>query len=234
MKDKRNSKWLGIFVATALIACGTATAQNSELQAKLATVKQSVAQNQQSLHQYEWTETTQVTLKDDPKPESQKLCQYGPDGQVQKTPIGAPPPPPSGGRLKQKVVADKKEEMADYMDQVKGLLSSYVPPDAQKMDQAYQAGKASLNPDGGTMNLVFRDYSVPGDQMTLAFDTATKKITSLSVNTYMGEAKDAVTLEVQMATLPDGTNYAQRTILNASAKHLEVTTTNSNYQKLGA
>jgi hypothetical protein len=48
----------------------------------------------------------------------------------------------------------------------------------------------------------------------------------------MGQSKDAVTLQVQMATLPDGTNYSQQTILNATAKKLVVTTTTSNYQKL--
>lgn len=69
--------------------------------------------------------------------------------------------------------------------------------------------------------------------MTLTFDPAAKKVLSLSVNTYMGDAKDAVTLQVQMASLPDGTNYTQQTILNASAKQLVVTTTNANYQKLG-
>jgi hypothetical protein len=37
-----------------------------------------------------------------------------------------------------------------------------------------------------------------------------------------------------MASLPDGTNYAQQTILNATAKQLQVTTTNSNYQLIGA
>jgi hypothetical protein len=36
-----------------------------------------------------------------------------------------------------------------------------------------------------------------------------------------------------MASLPDGTNFVQQTVLTASAKHLEATTTNSNYQKLG-
>jgi hypothetical protein len=41
-----------------------------------------------------------------------------------------------------------------------------------------------------------------------------------------------VTLQVQMASLPDGTNYTQQTILDATAKKLQVTTTNSNYQKL--
>jgi hypothetical protein len=47
-------------------------------------------------------------------------------------------------------------------------------------------------------------------------------------------SKDMVTLQVGIANLPDGTNYAQQTVLNATAKQLVVTTTNSNYQKLGA
>jgi hypothetical protein len=43
--------------------------------------------------------------------------------------------------MKQKVVANKKEEMKDYMGQVKVLLAKYVPPDPQSMQQAFQAGK---------------------------------------------------------------------------------------------
>src|SRR5271169_5397992 len=225
-------RWLMIG-AVALGAAVPLAAQSPELQQKLATVKQAVAQNKQRLQQYQWTETTQLTLKGDPKPPSQNLCQYGPGGQVQKTPIGAPPPPPSGGRLKQKVVAKKKAEMKDYMDDVKGLLTMYVPPDPQKTQQSYQAGKLSFNPAGGLVNLIFKDYAQPGDQMTLTFDPAKSAITSLSINTYMGDAKDAVTLQVQMASLADGTSHVQQTVLNATAKQLVVTTTSSNYQKLG-
>jgi len=118
------------------------------------------------------------------------------------------------------------------MEDVKGVLSMYIPPEPQRMQQAFEGGKVSFNPAGGVVNLIFADYAQPGDRMTLTFDTATKKITSLSVNTYMGQAKDAVTLQVRMASLPDGTNYAERTVLNATAKELVVTTTNSNYQKL--
>ena len=216
----------------ALAASIPAIAQNSDLQQKLGAVKQAMAENKQRLQQYQWTETTQLNLKGDPKPSSQKLCQYGPDGQVQKTPIGVAPEP-SGGRLKQRVVAKKKEEIKDYMGDVKGLLSMYVPPDPQRMEQAYQAGKLSLNPAGGILNLVFRDYAQPGDQMTLTFDPAARKVISVSISTYMGETKDAVTLQVQMASLPDGTNYVQQTVLNASAKKLVVTTSNANYQRMG-
>ena len=219
--------------AVTLAASIAVSAQNGALPERLATVEQSVAENAQKLHQYQWTETTQLTLNGDAKPPSQNLCQYGPSGQVQKTPIGPPPEQPSGGRVKERIIERKEKEMKEYMGDVKGLLGMYVPPDPQKMEQAKQAGKVSLNPVGTVVNLVFTDYAQPGDQMTLTFDTTVMKVTSLSVNTYMGETKDAVTLQVQMASLPDGTNHVQQTVLNATAKHLEATTTNSNYQKLG-
>jgi hypothetical protein len=208
--------------------------QNSELQQKLAAVKQAAAENKKQLRQYQWIETTQLTLKGDAKPPTRNSCVYGPDGKVQKTAIGAPPEEPSGGRLKQKIIAKKKAEMKDYMQDVKAVLAMYVPPNPQKMQADYQAGKLSLNPIPGAVNLIFTDYAQPNDKMTLTFNTATKKITGLNIDTYMGKEKDVVTLQVQMATLPDGTSYESQTVLNATAKELMVTTTNSNYQKLGA
>lgn len=226
-----NTKRMMVIGAVALLAAVPTLPQNPELQQKLAAVKQAAAENKQRLLQYQWIETTQLTLKDDPKPATQNLCQYGPDGRVQKTQIGLPPEP-SGGRIKQKIIKKKKAEMKDYMQDVKAVLSMYVPPDPQKMQASYQAGKVFFNPLPGGMNLVFTDYAQPKDKMTLTFDTATKRITSLSISTYMGQEKDAVTLNVQMGSLPDGTNYEQQTVLSATAKKLVVTTTNSNYQKL--
>lgn len=214
-----------------LLTAVSAHPQNPELQEKLAIAREAARENKLRLMQYQWTETTQLTLKGDQKPPRQNLCQYGPDGQVQKTPISPPPEEPSGGRLKKRIIEKKKEEMQEYMDDVKAVIAMYVPPDPQRMQQAYQAGNLSINPAPGVMNLVFNNYAQPGDKMTLTFDPATKKITHLSVNAYMGEAKDAVTLQIQMATLTDGTSYPAQTVLNASAKELTVTTTNSNYQK---
>jgi hypothetical protein len=79
---------------------------------------------------------------------------------------------------------------------------------------------------------VFNNYAKQGDQMTIGFDTATKKISTINVNTYMDDPNDAVTLAVRMASLPDGTNYAQQTTLNATAKQIQVTTTSSNFVKV--
>jgi hypothetical protein len=226
------SKRLLIIGTVVLLTTVPALPQNPELQEKLAAVKAVAAENKQKLQQYQWIETTQLTLKGDQKPPSQNSCHYGPDGQVQKTPIGPPPEQPSGGRLKERIIEKKKAEMKDYMQDVKGVLAMYVPPDPQRMQQAYQAGNVALNPVPGAVNLVFTNYAQQGDKMTLTFDTAAKKITSLNINTYMGQEKDVVTLHVQMASLPDGTNYAQQTVLDATAKQLVVTTTNSNYQKM--
>lgn len=227
--------------AALMITAFTPTAaggQSGEAQQRIAALKQSVADNQQQLRQYQWVETTQLTLKGEAKPPKQNMCSYGPDGKVQKVPIGdaQPPQQQSGrrGRIKEQVVQKKTEEMQDYMQQVKGLLSLYVPPSSEGIQQAQRGGNISIDPtsDSGVVQLVFKNYAQPGDQMTLGFNTAAKKVQQLNVNTYLGDAKDTVTLAVQFANLPDGTNYAQQTALNASAKKIQVTTTNSNYQRL--
>jgi hypothetical protein len=47
----------------------------------------------------------------------------------------------------------------------------------------------------------------------------------------LDDPKQVVTLGIKFASLPDGTNYAEQTVLDASAKELKVTTSNSNYAK---
>src|SRR6266436_9249960 len=178
-------KRLIIIGAAAFLATVPTPAQNSDVQQRFAAVKQSVAENQQKLQQYQWMETTQLTLNGDAKPARMSLCQYGPDGTVQKTPMGPPPEPPSGRRIKQRIIEKKTEEMQQYMGQVKSLLTLYVPPDPQKMGQAFQANNASLNatPGAQVAEIVFKNYAQPSDQMTLSFNTAARKVSSVNVNT---------------------------------------------------
>jgi len=69
--------------------------------------------------------------------------------------------------------------------------------------------------------------------MVIAVDTTGKRISVINVNTYMGEVKDAVTLNVSFSTLPDGTNYVEKKVLNMAAKQMLVTTLNTNYHLFG-
>jgi hypothetical protein len=49
----------------------------------------------------------------------------------------------------------------------------------------------------------------------------------------MDDPKNVVTVTVTFARSPNGTNYPQQILLDASAKNLQVTT-NSGYQPIGA
>jgi len=206
---------------------------NPDLQEKVAAVKQSVAQNQQSLHQYTWTEKMESIFKGETKSTKQSQCQYGPDGKVQKTEIGSTPPPKQQRGVKGKVIEKKKDEMKDYMERVASLIKRYVPPEASQMQDSVQAGKAALQPaGGGIVTLVFGDYAKPGDSVKLTFDAGTKKIQGYDVSTYLDAPADVVTLKVVFQNLPDGTNYVAQTILDATAKQIQIRTTSSGYNKL--
>jgi hypothetical protein len=217
--------------ALAAVAAFSQDAVKAALQQRIGEVKQSIAQNQAQLRQYNWTETTEISLKGDEKKRTQAACRYGPDGKVQKTPIGEAPPPKSKRGIKGKIIAKKIDEMKDYMDRVGSLVRRYVPPDPQGLQAAFQAGKATLNPVSG--ELVFSDYNKPGDKITVSFDPATKKIRSLAVATYLDEPKDVVTVNARFSSLGDGTNFVEETLLDATAKQIQVKTTNFRYQKVG-
>jgi hypothetical protein len=237
--DQRVRKFESCLVAAVLALGISAIAQTggvgAEAKQKVAALKQSVAANQQKLKQYQWTEVQQLTLKGETKPQQQFMCQYGPNGQVEKYPMG-PQEQPKGGRLKQKMIAKKKAEMQDYLGEVKSLLSEYLPPNPQKMQAAVGTHNLSLSQDAaaGIVNLMFANYAQQGDQMVIAFDPKRKSISNINVNSYLGEAKDKVTLMISYSTLPDGTNYPEKITLDLPAKQMHITTLNTNYRKLGA
>lgn len=195
------------------------TAATTQQRAK--ELKQNIAANRAKLMKYQWIQTTQVNIKGETKKDSTDSCRYGADGKVVKTPIGPPPIPPniptSGikGRIAQKKVA----QMQDYTTRLKSLISHYAPPDPDMIQTAVQNGGVNMQSNGGVATLTFTNYYKPGDSVAFSLDTATKKLVSYTVDTYLDDPKsDIVTLANQFATLPDGTNYVQQTTLNATSK----------------
>jgi hypothetical protein len=59
-------------------------AQSPEIQQRVAALKESAAKDQQSIRQYEWIETTVISLKGEEKSRQQKRCYYGAEGSLQK------------------------------------------------------------------------------------------------------------------------------------------------------
>jgi len=212
---------------------------------KIAALKESIAQNQAALKTYKWTEATEISLKGEVKKTEQKACQYGPDGKVQKTPIAGGDQAAKeekdsgrggrrGGLVKKAVVENKVDDMKDYMEKAAALIQEYVPPDAQKIQAAAAAGKITTQQASGQglTTLTIKDYAKTGDKLILGFDPVAKKLRSYQVQSYVEKPKDdAVNLAVTFASLGDGTNYPQQTVLDVAKKKLTVKMVNSGYAK---
>jgi hypothetical protein len=210
-----------------------AAAQQPSVPERVAALKATVAASQIILRQYEWIETTVVSLKGEEKSRKQERCYYGADGGLQKVEVSASPEPQKKRGLRGKIIAKKKEEMTDYMKQAVALVRTYVPPSPAKIQAAKDAGKVSIEvlEPGKRARLNFRDYEKPGDNLGVEVDLVNSRLLSVKVATYLDDAKDAVTLDVRMGQLSDGTSYASDITLDAKAKNLKVAVQNSGYRK---
>jgi hypothetical protein len=245
-KKSGNVIWAAAACALVWSAEGALAQDKAAMQEKVAAVKQSLAANQKALMQYSWIETTAISMKGEVKKTVKKECRYGTDGKVIKTEMAGAPAPAAeepegrgrrggrgGGAAKAKIIENKVEDLKEYMAAVAALVKQYVPPDPAKLQAAAQAGKASLDKEKapGIAELSFADYAVPGDKLALAFNTGTKQMAGVNVNSVLGEDKDPVTLAVRFAALADGVSYPAETLLTAAAKQIEVKITNSGHKK---
>jgi hypothetical protein len=209
----------------------TAFAQSPQLEEKLAALKQNQAANKQKLAQYTWTETETISIKGSVKDTKMYQVQMV-NGQQQKTEISNQQAQQGGreGRLKEHVVEKKKGEFEEYGQQISALAKQYTTPDPDRLMQAKQAGNISLQPGGGTVALIIKNYVKPGDSVTLTIDPQSKQLQNIRVASYLNDAKNAVTISAEFAQLPDGTNHVASTLINGVSKQLTVNDVNSNYQ----
>ncbi len=210
-----------------------ALAQQPTATERAAMLKATLAGSQAVLRQYEWIQTTVVSLKGEEKSRKQERCYYGADGALQKVEINASPEPQTKRGLRGKIAKKKKEELTDYMKSAVSLVKTYVPPSPAKIQAAKDAGKVSIDvlQPGQRARLNFRDYEKPGDNLGVEVDLVSNRPLGLKVSTYVDDAKDAVTLDVRMGQLNDGTTYASDVALEAKAKNIKVTVQNSGYRK---
>lgn len=208
---------------------------------RVAALKQSMQQGLAKIRQYEWIETTVISMKGEEKSRKQNRCYYGADGKVQKVALDQAAPAEQkqggragrrgGGKMKEQIVENKKDEMKDYMERAAALIHAYVPPDPAKIQAAKDAGRITTNPPAdGKVRLVISQYQQPGDSVTVDLDAAANRLTGLGVNTYLDKPDEAVTLAVQMSALPDGAIYAAQTTLDVKAKNITVVIQNSGHR----
>ena len=203
------------------------------LKQKLESAKAAAAANREALRHYSWSQSIKVSVNGELKTTKQMSCRSGPDGKPQCVPADSSQAAPPAHGILGRIKAEKTGEFVEYINQVKALIATYLPPDSEKMQAAHDAGNVSLSRPGmGQAAIVFRNYSLQGDSMTLDLSAQTHKLTALAVNSYLNDPGNAVTLSVQFATLPDGTSYPAHQTVNAPAKGLLLDISNSDYQKV--
>ena len=226
-------------ITTLWSAAGTAQTPPSPDQV-VAGLKQNLAESQKRLRQYEWIETTAISLKGEEKSRKQQRVYYGADGKLTKVPLAGPQPQAAskgggrrGGRVKEQVVENKKNEMQEYMEKAATLIHQYVPPSPERIQKAKDAGNVKLLPQPeGKARVELRNFVQPSDLLAIDLDAKASNLTALSVETYLEKQEDAVTLAVGFSTLADGTSYTARTTLEATAKNISVVIENSGHRPL--
>jgi len=201
---------------------------------RVAALKTTLASSAAALRHYEWVETTVVSLKGEEKSRKQMRCYYGADGVLQKVEISASPPPEKKRGLRGKIIENKKEELTNYMKDAVNLVKSYVPPNSAKIQAEKDGGKVTVQvlQPGKRARLNFPNYEKPGDNLGIELDLANNLPIGVTVATYLEDPKAAVTLDVGMSQLDDGTTHAANITLVAAAKDLRVVIQNSGYRKV--
>lgn len=210
-------------------------------QQRAAMLKQWLKASQSQMRAYEWIETTVVSKDGEQKKRIQKRCYYGADGKVQKVVLQQSPDKEGGlpgilpfGRLAKKAEQQNKEEMVEYMHQAEALVHKYVPPIPGLLQQSINAGKMGMQMlvPGRRIRLNFGDYLKPGDSLGVEIELPTNRLLAVAVASYLDSHDDAISLDVKMSVLPDGTIYAAKTSLDARAKGVNITVNNSGYRRI--
>ncbi len=231
---KTNSFFRTILTAlTTLCFVSAIGAQSKSVQDHVAALKQSLEENRKQLQGYEWLETTVVLVNGEEKSTKEYTARYAADGTIQKTLAEASPEKKMGG-LRGHIEEKKKEEMTAYMKRAVELVRFYVPPSSEKIQAVAKAGGVSVDlvEPGRRVRLNFRNYKMQGDTLAIDMDPSTHKLLAATVSTYLDDPKDAITLDIQFGSLPDGTTYPASVNLNAEEKHLTVKVTNTDYRRI--
>lgn len=230
---KRYSRML-VHMAGLVLLSTVALAQQTG-QEHLLALKANLAASKAILKQYQWIETTIVSVNGEEKSRKMSRCYYGDDGTLQKIPLTPDEPQKKERGLRGRIAEHKREELTENMKKAASLVKRYNPPDAALIQAAKDAGNVSINPlSANRVRLTISNYLLQGDNFAVVVDTASNRPVEAIISTYMDSPDKSVTLNVQFGTLPSNATYASTIVLQTSAKDLTVTEQNTGYTKAGA
>jgi hypothetical protein len=197
-------------------------------------VAATVKANAQELKSFSHQQRMQLQLKGETKKVTLNLMTYDMYGTLQKTLLSEQPSAdaqPSGGRLKRRIVAKKKGEFQDMMQDIAALVKSYTAIPSDQLRAALQQGSLAQGQGDmqGALQVQMRNVNQQGDSITIWIDqTAMLFRRAVIATTYQG---NPVTTTANYDMLPGGQVYMAQAILNYPKKHVVVQIDNFNYQR---
>jgi hypothetical protein len=220
-----------VLILFLMIGIPKITAQG-DTKAEVAMIKKNLADSKANMKKYEWIETTKIFVKGEQKSAKQKQCYYAVDGKLTKVDIGGGTEEKKKGGLRGKIIENKKEEMSDYAKKAIAKIQTYLPPTSEKIQKVYGAGKTTVQivEPNTKFKLNFPDYNETGDILAVSINKPKQKIMAVDVSTSVDDSKEKVVFNITYSDLPDGTQYASKTTLNAPEKDLKIIIENSGFK----
>jgi hypothetical protein len=211
-------------------AAASAQANVGENAAKTVQVVQARAQNAALLKQYTWTERIDFQVNGTQKDLRLDLCNFGPDGKLQRTIMNDQSAPLPRGFFRRAIAKSKKEDMEKYIKGLGQLFHQYALPTPGAVLN-FMDSAATMPSGPNQLMMTGQNVVQPGDSLTIYVNATTQKTERVAVSTsYQG---NPVTLTATFATLPNGLNYPAYAEIEVPAKGYDILIQNFNYQMNG-
>jgi hypothetical protein len=182
------------------------------------------------MRQYSWKSRTVLIEEGKGKNRHIDAVSFGPDGQLQRTPLDdeGPSEPRSGllGLARDKI---ERKRMDDYLTGLRSLLDQYTLPTVDKvLDFINQA--TTTGPDAsGLLVMTGTSVVLPGDSLSLWTSATTRHTQRVEASTfYKG---DAVMVTAAFNTLYSGLNYMADAEVKIPARELKVRVENDDFHR---
>lgn len=197
--------------------------------------------NQAALRHYTWKSRTELSVAGESKGVRLEQVRYDLDGRLQTTTIGGSSDqsepraglPGPGGAIRKRVVARKREEFQELLEQLAALAERYahLPP---ARAQAFAAGAAITPGEGietGSLRVTGQDVLLPGDRLVLWVDPATFMTRRVEIVTV--HDGHPVSVVSDFRSLENGLTYQARSILRYPEKRVEIAVESFEYVFVG-
>jgi hypothetical protein len=205
---------LVIVLLATLLGGEPAAAQAGQLRALGETFKR----NRQELHDYTWTQRTEVTVNGEVRELTLARMRYDLDGNLQKTPIGEQEEKKVRGPIRKRRAKKKQKKAAQFNQDLRDLIRTYTQFTPEQMHSAFS--RASVFPgQGATEGMIrvqVRSVVREGDSMFMWADALTSRMRKFEILTSLeGEPVKVIT---EFRDLENGPTYPARTTVHTEMK----------------